>query len=132
MVKSKKTAGRLLTNGVIMETHEYATINAILADGEDVELLERSRTPHSKSPDIAMLGMPWEMKSPTGRAIRPIEHAMRRATHQAPNIIIDLRRTKITDTILLIKLRKLFTEMRSVRNLWIVTKESEIIKLKKS
>ena len=46
MKPKKKNAGRLLTNNVIMETHEYATINVILAEGEDVELLKKiSHTP---------------------------------------------------------------------------------------
>lgn len=75
--KSKKVAGKLTTNNVILETHEYATINVLLADGEDVELIEKSRTPHTKSADIVMLGMAWEMKSPNGKSARCVEHALR-------------------------------------------------------
>lgn len=130
MIKRRKAPGKLTTNGVILELHEYATINALLADGNDVELVKKSRTPHTKSADILMLSMIWEMKSPNGKTTRCIEHALRRATHQAPNIIIDLRRMKVADTISITLLEKLFLELRSVRNLWIITK-TEILKLRK-
>lgn len=129
--KSKKVAGKLTTNNVILETHEYATINVLLADGEDVELIEKSRTPHTKSADIVMLGMAWEMKSPNGKSARCVEHALRRATHQSRNIIMDLRRTKLEDAVLIMLLERLFKELRSVRQLWVITKKIEIVKFKK-
>ncbi len=132
MIRSKqRRAGRLTTNNVILETHEYATINVLLADGEDVELVEKSRTPHTKSADIIMLAMFWEMKSPNGKTSRCVEHALRRAVHQAPNIIIDLRRMHLPDAMLIIVLERLFRELRSVRNLWIITKKCDILKFKK-
>ncbi len=123
MRKSKKLCvGRLTTNNVILEMHEYATINVLLADGNDVELIEKSHTPHTKSPDISMIGMLWEMKSPNGKTTRCIEHAMRRATRQASNIIIDIMRMKMSDNTLITLLERLFRELRFARNLWIVTK----------
>ncbi len=123
--------GRLLTNNVILEAHEYATINVLLASGEDVELLVKSRTPHSKSADICMHGMTWEMKSPDGKTLRSIERIIHRATQQSRNVIIDLRRTKVTDKSSIPLLEKVFSELRSIRILWIITKQAEIIKLKK-
>lgn len=126
-----KLPGKLTTNDVILETHEYATINALLASGEDIELVEKSRTPHTKSADIEMLGMLWEMKSPNGKTVRCVEHALRRAVHQSANIIIDLRRMRISDVILVALLERLFGELRSVRNLWVVTRKDGIVKFKK-
>ena len=123
--------GRLTTNNVVMEPHEYSTVNVLLSHQEDVELVRKSRTPHTRSPDIVMRGMFWEMKSPDGKGSRSVEHALRRATHQASNVIIDLRRIKISDEILILLLKKLFLELRSTRNLWIITKQVEIIRLKK-
>lgn len=78
-----------------------------------------------------MQGMVWEMKSPTGETIRPLERIIHRAVKQSPNIIIDLRRSRISDSTAANTVQKLFLEMRSVRNLWIITKKLEIIKLKK-
>ncbi len=132
MIKQKvKVAGRLTTNGVLLELHEYATINVLLADGHDVELIQKSRTPHSKSADILMEGSIWEMKSPTGRTLRAIERILYRATHQARNVVIDLRRTKLADEQLIIFLKKKFEDLRSLRILWIVLKDSTIIKMRK-
>lgn len=128
---NKHPCGTLITNNVILEPHEYSTINVLLDCGEDVELVERSRTPHAKSADIVLLSMLWEIKSPNGKTTRCVEHAIRRATHQAPNVIIDLRRIKIPDETLIKLLKRLFQELRSVRNLWIITKKSQIIKYKK-
>lgn len=132
MKKAKlKKQGKLTTNNVILESHEYSTINILLSSSEDVEIVRQSRTPHTSSPDIVMRNMFWEMKSPNGKNLRTVEHALRRATHQSSNIIIDLRRIKIADETLITLLKKLFLELRSVRNLWVITKQSEIIKLRK-
>ena len=123
--------GKLTTNNVVMEPHEYATINVLLSHRENVELVRKSRTPHTKSPDIAMCGMFWEIKSPTGRTLRPIERIIHRAIKQSQNVIIDLRRTKLADKITLKFLQQLFYELRSMRNLWIITKKTDIVKMKK-
>lgn len=131
MKKIQRKVGRLITNGVVMETHEYKTINVLLANGEDVELLKKSRTSHSKSADIFMRKLIWEMKSPNGKTTRCVEHALRRATHQAPNVIIDLRRMRLGDDTLVVLPSRLFRELRSIRNLWVITKTDNIIKYKK-
>ena len=130
-IAPKKRQGKLTTNDVVMEQHEYMTINVLLAYGEDVELLAKSRTPHNKSPDIAMRGRTWEIKSPTGKTLRSVNRILHRATQQSVNVILDLRRTKIADEALLGFIDKLFRELRSMRNLWIVTKQAKIIKMKK-
>jgi len=49
-----------------------------------------------KSADIIMLGVEWEIKSPTGKSRYTIQEQFRRASKQAKNIIIDSRRTKLT------------------------------------
>jgi len=48
-----------------------------------------------KSADIVMLGLEWEIKSPTGKSKYTIQEQFRRASKQARNIIIDSRRTKL-------------------------------------
>ena len=48
-----------------------------------------------KSADIVMLGVQWEIKSPTGKSKYTIQEQFRRASKQAKNIIIDSRRTKL-------------------------------------
>lgn len=129
--QNKRKAGRLTTNNVVMETHEYVTINTLLVDGNDVEMLRKTRTPHSKSADIMMHGMVLELKSPTGDKLRTFDRIIHRAIHQSQNIVIDLRRTKMADNIAVPLLAKMFWQMRSMRNLWIIEKNDRIMKFKK-
>ena len=42
-----------------------------------------------------MLGIEWEIKSPTGKSRFTVQEQFRRASKQAKNIIIDTRRTKL-------------------------------------
>jgi len=131
MIKSKIVPGRLTTNNVILETHEYVTINTLLAAGYDVELIQKSHTPHTKSADIFMVGLIWEMKAPKGKSSHTMEHIFKKAAHQARNIVIDLQRTKITDEQATPSLERVFKTSRSVHNLWIITKKLEMLKRKK-
>ena len=48
-----------------------------------------------KSADLVMLGVEWEIKSPTGKSRYTIQEQFRRASKQAYNIVIDSRRTKL-------------------------------------
>ena len=48
-----------------------------------------------KSPDIVMLGVQWEIKSPKGTSKVTIKNQFQRASKQARNIVIDTRRTKL-------------------------------------
>lgn len=131
MKEKEQRPGRLTTNNVILEPHEYATINTLLAYGLDVELVRKSHTPHTKSADIIMMAMLWEMKSPNGKTTSCVKRAVRRATHQARNVIMDLRRIRVADATLITLLKQLFRELRSVRHLWVITKNGEIIKFKR-
>jgi len=48
-----------------------------------------------KSPDIVMLGVQWEIKSPKGTSKVTIKNQFQRASKQARSIVIDTRRTKL-------------------------------------
>lgn len=122
--------GKIIPNGMVLATHEYETLVVLTNDGNDVELLKPSLTKYTKTGDFVMLGLIWEMKSPIGKSRRTMEHIFKKAAHQSKNIIIDLRRTKIADEQAIVSLKRVFKTSRSVRNLWIVTKKTEIIKLK--
>ena len=123
--------GKIIPNGIILAAHEYITLTVLTNDGQSIELLRPSLTKYVKTGDFLMQGLIWEMKSPIGRSKSTIEHIFQKAAHQAHNIVIDLRRTKLSDQQSIVTLKKLFATSRSVRNLWIITKETDIIKLKK-
>lgn len=73
--------------GVFPEKHELETVNIFMALGKDVEFLTPSRTKKSKTPDVKIDGVSWEMKSPMGKSKNTIYNAMRRAVKQSNNII---------------------------------------------
>ena len=125
------STGKIIPNGIVLTSHEYVTLTTLTDDGQDVELIKPSQTKYVKTGDLMMLGMVWEMKSPTGKSRSTMEHIFQKAAKQAHNIIIDLRRTKISDKQAVYSLEKVFETSRSVRNLWIITKKGKIIKLKK-
>jgi len=50
-----------------------------------------------KTADIVMLGSIWEMKSPIGSSKHTISNQFKVASQQARNIILDTRRTSLTD-----------------------------------
>jgi len=127
----KYEIGKIIPNGIILAAHEYATLVVLTNDGNEIELLKPSLTKYTKTGDFLMLGLVWEMKSPIGKSRSTMEHVFQKAAKQAHNIVIDLRRTKLIDEQSIAFLQRLFGTSRSVRNLWIVTKESKIVKLKK-
>lgn len=123
--------GKLISNGIVLATHEKDTIAVLINLGCDIELIKPSLTKYVKTGDFVMLGLVWEMKSPAGGSRSTMEHIFQKAARQAHNLIIDLRRTKIQDRNAINSLEKVFTTSRSVRNLWIIDKREKIIKLKK-
>ena len=78
------------------EQHEIDTAEILaLHYRTTVEFLKPVDDYKRKSADIKMLGVEWELKSPTGASKSTIQTQFQRASKQAKNIIIDSRRTKI-------------------------------------
>jgi hypothetical protein len=61
MVKRK---GKITPNGVVLETHENATVVFLTEQGYDIELIPPSLHAGMRSPDIVMNNLCWEMKRP--------------------------------------------------------------------
>ncbi len=123
--------GKIAFNGITPAPHERETLMILAGRGYDIELLKPSLTKYAKTGDFVMLGAVWEMKSPTGKSRYTMEHVFQKAAHQARNVVIDLRRSKIPDSQAISDLKRVFATSRSVRNLWIVDKEQNIRKLRK-
>ena len=47
------------------------------------------------TPDVEILRIEWEIKSPLGRSKHTIENQLKRASKQSPYVIIDARRCKL-------------------------------------
>jgi len=49
----------------------------------------------AKTPDVEILRIEWEIKSPLGKSKNTIENQLKRASKQSPYIIVDARRCKL-------------------------------------
>lgn len=127
----KKSKGKIIPNGVILEKHEYKTILLFTEMEVDVELIPKSNKKGIHTPDIIMCGLSWEMKSPKGKGRWLLENTLKKAAKQSPNVIIDLDRIKIHQTKCLQELEKQFYKSKGVKWLKIITKNKKIVEFKK-
>lgn len=56
--------GKLTQNKVHLRDHEYQTVKVFLEEGYNVELIPQSKIKGFQTPDIVLLGVAWEIKSP--------------------------------------------------------------------
>lgn len=125
---AKRQPGKtVIPFGVFPELHELETAAAFLAQGFDVEFIVPSRTKGSKTPDVMIDGMLWEMKSPTGHGKKTVEKQLQRAGRQSKNIIFDGRRTSLDDATLEKELQKKFALVRSIKRVIFVKKNRTLV-----
>lgn len=113
--------------GVFVEQHELDVAKVLNKLGKDVEFILPSRVKFSRTPDIKMDGMLWEIKSPKGSSSRTIENNLRCALRQSKNIIIDLRRIKIDETKAISQIIKQFKYSKLIRKIIIIKQNKEIL-----
>lgn len=82
----KRQPGKtVIPYGVLPELHELQTAAVFLAQGFDVEFIVPSRTRGSKTPDVMIDGVLWEIKSPLGHGKKTVEKQLQRASKQSKN-----------------------------------------------
>lgn len=126
-----RTKGKIKPNGVVLKTHESATVVFLTEQGFNIELIPKSNISGVHTPDIKMNGIKWEMKAPIGEGGQLMENTIQRALKQSQNIIIDLRHTKRHQTKCLRELEKQFMSKKSLSRLKIITKNRKIIDFEK-
>ena len=119
--------GRITPNGVVLHTHENATVVFLTEQGFDIELLPPLQQKGARTPDIRMNDLEWEIKCPVGKSANTIKRALKTALRQSQNIIFDLRGSKMTDAVNIAKLEKEFSDIKSARRLVIITKKRELL-----
>ncbi len=119
--------GRITPNGVVLKSHEIATVVLLTELGMDVELIQKSNSEGVKTPDIRIGRLLWEMKSPEGRGKYLIQNTMHRAARQSENVIIDLRRIKLHQNRCLAEIEKQFHDLKRLRRVKIITKTKKVI-----
>lgn len=105
--------------------HELRVAEILALAGHRVEFLAEGTLP---SADILLDGIEYEIKSPKTTSANSLEHILKRALKQSPNIIIDTSRMKnVRDD----NLRKfLVAQVRSrkqIKKLLMVNKRGQII-----
>jgi Contact-dependent growth inhibition CdiA C-terminal domain len=129
---TKRTSGKsIIPFGVFPERHELETAAIFLKQGLDVHFILPSRTKGSKTPDVMIDGVLWEMKSPTGSGEKTIEKQLQRAGKQSKYIIFDGRRTILGDAVIENELQKQFKLARSIKRIILIKKDGSRIELRR-
>lgn len=123
--------GNYISHNIKLEPQEILTIKFFLELGEDVEQIPPSNTPHVRRPDFIMQNLAWEMKSPTSSSPKAFTYLFYKSLRQSTNVIFDLRRLKSTDTQIIKLADKLFNNSRTIKNMLIITKKSELLNFHK-
>ena len=123
--------GKIGPNGVVLQTHENATVVFMTEQGYDVELIPPVQRKNVRTPDVLMNGLAWEMKAPMSNGKYTIEHAFRSALKQSPNIIFDIRWSKIPQRKCIAEIERRFNDAKKAQRVLIITKNERILELQK-
>ena len=109
------------------QKHELETAGYFAERGYDIEFIPPSNIPEVHRPDIIMNGLEWELKSPTGKGRRTILRNMKYAAKQSHNIIIDLRRTSISEKKCVLEIEKRFDERPNIKRVLVIKKNGDLL-----
>ena len=102
-------------------------VAVLVAKGYDVVFIAPTRLEAQKTPDIEMLGLRWEMKTPMGKSKTTIFNAMKRGAKQSKYLVIDLRRTSIRQEQALKDIKISMQKTASIQRVIVIDKQSNII-----
>lgn len=78
------------------------------------------------TPDVKIGAILWEIKSPTGKGKRNIQHQFNRGMKQSDNIVFDARRSKIDIRKIRRELARQASLTKSLKRLILITKDAKI------
>lgn len=112
------------------EDHELA-VGWILARHYNcvVEFLQVVAGYKTKTPDIVMNGLLWEIKGPTGNSRKSTVEYQFKGLKQSRNLVIDGRRTRLADIFVLDQVKKEMTRHVRVGKVIFITKTDKVIEL---
>ncbi len=119
--------GTITPNGVVLHTHENATVVFLAEHGYDIELIPPIHKKGAKTPDIQMLGLDWEMKNPRSNGKYTIEHSFRSALRQSPNLIFVIRGSKFSEQKIIAEVLKRFHKYKRAKRVIIITKQRKLL-----
>lgn len=126
MMKDNSLKGKVITPATINPwPHEIRVAKILALAGHAVIFLERTNL---HTPDILLDGIEYEIKSPEAFNTNTLEHTIKDALKQSPNIIIDSSRIKkIRDDKIRAFLINLTRRQKQIRHMIMITKLGQIV-----
>ncbi len=90
-MQNHQKKGTFIVSGRKLWPHELHVAEILTMAGHDIEFLEESNL---HTADILLDGVEYEIKSPKSSTANSLEHLLKKALKQSPNIIIDTSRMK--------------------------------------
>lgn len=121
-MKGKKIQyyGRVISNGVLLKKHENDIVEVFVDLGYDVELIPAARRRRMKTADAIIDGMEWEFKTPRGKTTRSIQHILKKAVSQSPNVVLDVRLMDLPSEVVMRKVRYEAAHTRTLKRLKVI------------
>ena len=128
MNRAKRSGGRIDITELIVppQKHELKTAHYFAERGYIVKFIRPSNIPEMHRPDFSINGIEWETKAPTGKGKRTIKHNVEDALAQSVNIIIDLRRCGLPESVAISQLEWFYNNKR-IRRLMVITKSQGLL-----
>ncbi len=95
-----------------------------------VEFLQPIASYKTKTPDIVMNGVMWEIKSPTGNSKKSTLESQFNGLKQSRNLIIDARRTKLDDTFVQAQIEKEISKHAKVGKILCILKTTVVFEIR--
>ena len=97
----------------------------------DVQVLTPSDGFMQKTADFIISDVLYELKSPITSNIRSIENLVRLATKQSYNVILDLRKTKLTEKRMHELCKERLREIKKLRKIILIAKNKKVLEFTK-
>ncbi len=105
--------------------HELRVAEILARNGHFVEFLPEGLLPRA---DILLDGVEYEIKSPEHFTPNTLEHTLKNAIRQSPNIIVDMSRMKKVSSVRLRSfLVRQIRSRRQIKRLLLITRQGEVI-----
>ena len=85
---------------------------------------------NNRTPDFLIGGLFWELKTPTGTGKYNLQHALKSASGQSDNIVIDARFSKMHINRIKSELRFQLSKANKINRLLLIDKQKAVIEIK--
>ncbi len=82
-----------------------------------------------KTADLAMNGLMWELKSPTGKGRTTVSNQFKRASKQSSHVVFDARRVQLDEADVLSQVRRELRTRRAIRTVLFITKTRAVMEV---